>query len=199
VLLIDGASGVGKSSFVRAGVTATLRRRPGWIVTEPVRPGVEGIGHLAKALAAALQLPPPPDSVVAGEPVVLRGHESSVWSAAFSPDGTRVVTASYDHTARVWRADGTGKPVVLRGHEGGVKSAAFSPDGTRVVTASSDHTARVWRADWATLIDLLRESTSACLTPADRRRYLGESEDEARAAWEVCERRHGRTPERHES
>jgi WD40 repeat protein len=23
-------------------------------------------------------------------------------SAAFSPDGTRVVTASYDHTARVW-------------------------------------------------------------------------------------------------
>jgi WD40 repeat protein len=25
-----------------------------------------------------------------------------VWSAAFSPDGTRVVTASSDKTARVW-------------------------------------------------------------------------------------------------
>ena len=29
-----------------------------------------------------------------GEPVVLRGHEDAVWSASFSPDGLRVVTAS---------------------------------------------------------------------------------------------------------
>jgi hypothetical protein len=29
-------------------------------------------------------------------------HEEPVLSAAFSPDGTRVVTASYDHTARLW-------------------------------------------------------------------------------------------------
>jgi WD domain, G-beta repeat len=29
-------------------------------------------------------------------------HLDSVLSAAFSPDGTRVVTASLDHTARVW-------------------------------------------------------------------------------------------------
>ncbi|WP_304988748.1 WD40 repeat domain-containing protein, partial [Corallococcus sp. CA049B] len=53
-----------------------------------------------------------------GEPVVLRGDERPVPSAAFSPDGERVVTASWDGTARVWRADGTGMPVVLRGHEG---------------------------------------------------------------------------------
>ena len=53
-----------------------------------------------------------------GEPLVLRGHEGRVCSAAFSPDGTRIVTASDDGTARVWRADGSGEPVVLRGHEG---------------------------------------------------------------------------------
>jgi hypothetical protein len=29
-------------------------------------------------------------------------HHAEVWSAAFSPDGTRVVTASSDKTARVW-------------------------------------------------------------------------------------------------
>jgi WD40 repeat protein len=29
-------------------------------------------------------------------------HQGTVWSAAFNPDGTRVVTASMDHTARVW-------------------------------------------------------------------------------------------------
>jgi WD40 repeat protein len=78
---------------------------------------------------------------------ILRGHEGPVMSAAFSPDGTRLVTSSLDHTVRVWVADGSGEPVVLRGHEGPVVSAAFSPDGTRIVTASEDGTARVWAAD----------------------------------------------------
>jgi WD40 repeat protein len=31
----------------------------------------------------------------------LRGHESGASSAAFSPDGQRVVTASWDKTARL--------------------------------------------------------------------------------------------------
>ncbi len=67
-------------------------------------------------------------------------------SAEFSPDGTRVVTASVDKTARLWDA-ATGKPLgePMR-HEDVVSSAAFSPDGKRVVTASWDKTARLWDA-----------------------------------------------------
>ena len=75
------------------------------------------------------------------------GHDDAVSSAAFSPDGTRIVTASYDKTARVWDA-ATGQPIgePLKGHESAVMSAAFSPDGKRIVTASEDNTARVWDA-----------------------------------------------------
>jgi WD40 repeat protein len=73
-----------------------------------------------------------------------------VRSAAFSPDGTRIVTASEDNTARVWEAS-TGKELAqLQGHTAWVRSAAFSPDGTRIVTASEDNTARVWEVHWLT-------------------------------------------------
>ncbi|WP_232537783.1 CHAT domain-containing protein [Cystobacter fuscus] len=80
---------------------------------------------------------------------VLEGHSDRIVAASFSPDGTRMVTASEDGTARVWRADGSDQdhPLVLTGHAGPVNSVAFSPDGTRVVTGSSDKTARVWRTD----------------------------------------------------
>ena len=75
------------------------------------------------------------------------GHEAAVTSAAFSPDGKRIVTASEDKTARIWDA-ATGKPIgePLKGHEDAVMSAAFSPDGKRIVTASDDKTARIWDA-----------------------------------------------------
>ena len=77
------------------------------------------------------------------------GHGVAVLSAAFSPDGKRIVTASSDKTARVWDA-ATGQPIgePLKGHDNAVSSAAFSPDGTRIVTASWDkHGAGLGRRD----------------------------------------------------
>ena len=79
-------------------------------------------------------------------PRVRLAHQGEVLAAAFSPDGSRVVTASDDRTARVWDAR-TGKPLTEPlAHQGTVRAAAFSPDGARVVTASDDKTARVWDA-----------------------------------------------------
>ena len=76
----------------------------------------------------------------------LEGHTASVVHAAFSPDGRRIVTASGDHTARVWNAANGQLLAQLEGHTDTVRHAAFSPDGQRIVTASLDKTARVWNA-----------------------------------------------------
>jgi WD40 repeat protein len=73
-------------------------------------------------------------------------HEAFVNFAAFSPDGKRVVTASYDKKARVWDAL-TGKPITPPlTHKKKVQDTAFSPDGKRVATAGFFDGARVWDA-----------------------------------------------------
>jgi WD40 repeat protein/tetratricopeptide (TPR) repeat protein len=63
-------------------------------------------------------------------------HEGWVVDAAFSADGTRVVTGARDQTARVWDA-ATGRPLTppLQ-HRGTVTTVAFRDDGRRVVAAS---------------------------------------------------------------
>jgi WD40 repeat protein/serine/threonine protein kinase len=74
------------------------------------------------------------------------GHAGLVRSIAFSSDGARIITASYDGTAKIWDAGSGVELLRLSGHGGHVNSAAFSPDGRRIVTASADKTARIWDA-----------------------------------------------------
>ena len=71
-------------------------------------------------------------------------HAGFVTSGEFSPDGTQIVTASMDKTARVWSVL-TGDPLgPALNHEGPVWSAVFTPDGLHVVTASEDGKLRFW-------------------------------------------------------
>jgi Flp pilus assembly protein TadD len=65
---------------------------------------------------------------------------------AINPDGTRIVTASWDKTAKVWDARTGTTTLDLKGHTGVVSSVAFSLDGTRIVTGSADRTENVWDA-----------------------------------------------------
>jgi WD40 repeat protein len=77
----------------------------------------------------------------------LQGHKTAPVSAAFSPDGLRIVTAGGDdRTAKVWDAKSGSELAVLKGHTGSVRSAVFSPDGTRIATASWDGTVKIWDA-----------------------------------------------------
>ncbi|MCX6878945.1 MAG: WD40 repeat domain-containing protein [Verrucomicrobia bacterium] len=128
-------------------------------------------------------------------------HEAGVFRASFSPDGTRVVTASDDKTARVWDA-ASGKPVgePMR-HEAGVCSASFSSDGTRVVTASVDKTARVWdAASGKPLGEPMRHEdpvTSASFSP-DGTRVVTACYDKTARVWDAASGKPVGEPMRHE-
>jgi WD40 repeat protein len=67
----------------------------------------------------------------------LKGHEAPLTSIAFSPDGKKLVSASYDKTARIWDVASGKELKKLEGHTGFVLSAVFSPDGKEVFTVGS--------------------------------------------------------------
>jgi len=77
----------------------------------------------------------------------MTGHQGTVMSLAFSPDGKRIVTGSVDRTVRLWDFS-SGKPFgqPMHGHGNWVLRVAFSPDGRSVASSSGDTTVRWWPA-----------------------------------------------------
>ena len=93
------------------------------------------------------------DSVIvyrlgSGNPLAtLPATGQQIWSLAFSPDGTRIATATEDGVTRLWEPS-TGKMTAeCRGHTSKVLGVAFRPDGKRLVTSSLDGTVRQWDPD----------------------------------------------------
>jgi hypothetical protein len=83
--------------------------------------------------------------------IELRGHKSEVVGVTFSPDGSRLATASLDHSAKLWDPD-AGSLMHTLHHEREVTAVAFSPDGSCLATASFDGTARLWDAATGSLL-----------------------------------------------
>jgi WD40 repeat protein/serine/threonine protein kinase len=79
-----------------------------------------------------------------GEPITLAGHEKRVVAVAWSPDGTRIASGSWDHLIRIWDS-ATGKELMtLWGHRAEVLCVAFSPDGRRLASGSNDYMVATW-------------------------------------------------------
>jgi hypothetical protein len=74
---------------------------------------------------------------------------------AFNPNGTRLASASYDGTVRVWDTTTYEELFLLCGHTSWVIGVAFSPDGRRIASGSWDRTVKVWDARTGTLLQTL--------------------------------------------
>jgi WD40 repeat protein len=119
-------------------------------------------------------------------PIRLFAHDDVVYHASFDGDGARILTASWDKTAKLWETR-SGNLILIFAHSAAVNMAKFSPDGTRVVTASADKTAKLWDAASGRLLGSFNHQdsvTDATLSP-DGVEIATASADKTAKLWEV--------------
>ncbi len=155
------------------------------LLSAPLLPALLILALLVSAFAVAAQ-------EVQTDARILQGHEGAVKSVAFSPDGTQILTGSWDWSAQLWDV-ATGR--VIRGFEGHderVTSVAFGPDGRHVLTGSIDGTMRLWETSTgAELYQFNRADeriTAVAVSPSGRH-VLAATNQGVAHLWDVASRR----------
>jgi WD40 repeat protein len=119
---------------------------------------------------------------------ILIGHDSDVWSVAFSPDGKFLASGNDRRTVKVCEVGSWGIVAILRGHEGDVWSVAFSPDGKFLASGSEDRTVKVWKVgSWQEVTTLRGHGNgvnSVAFSP-DGKFLASGSDDKTVKIWEV--------------
>lgn len=73
------------------------------------------------------------------------GHHAAIYALAWSPDGTRIASGSYDSTLQIWERI-SGACLACHRHPGWVHAVAWSPDGVRIAAALDDYMVQIWSA-----------------------------------------------------
>ena len=146
----EAAANLNETRISRSGFLADLARRK-------LNEGHVGVAVALARLAVPTEIPDWPKVPSAENALALAvqtyssspirqivgfvGHEGTVRGVRFSPDESRVLSWSYDGTARLWETE-SGKQIAVLQHDAGVRGAVYTSD--RILTWSFDGTARLW-------------------------------------------------------
>jgi len=101
-----------------------------------------------------------------GELRRLEGHAGEVTAVAFSSDGTRIASGSWDRTLRLWDVASGREIACLGEHFDDVTAAVFSPDDRELLSYGRDGILRLWNIATARGISHYHFKNEAFLTAA---------------------------------
>ena len=99
----------------------------------------------------------------------LVGHSSGVTTVSITPDGSKIISGSFDKTIKIWNINTGEELKTLVGHSSFVTTVSITPDGSKIISGSEDKTIKIWNINTGeklkTLIGHSSDITTVSITP----------------------------------
>ncbi len=116
---------------------------------------------------------------------MFEGHSHWEIAAAFSPDGRRALSGSYDKSVILWEVESGSRLRILEGHTEQVYSVCFSPDVRRALSAGWDMTVILWNLETGGNIVRRRDCRSQLPSGLSPTRKI-DTENNIDPLWSAC-------------
>ncbi len=146
--VLRGIAGV-KDKGEAAKIKSTRRTRRWLVALTIVTLSVIILVALIPNLPFMITVPQLGPRIISQEEFVLT-HDDQVSTVEFSPDGSQLVSGSWDETVRFWNVSTAEEVRRLTWHTDRVNAVAFSPDGMLLASGSRDNTIRLWNVSTET-------------------------------------------------
>jgi len=78
------------------------------------------------------------------ERFILKGHNSPISAIAVTPDGKKIISASFDNTIKIWDIQSRKEIYTFTAHDQSISDITVTLDGKKIISASRDKTVKVW-------------------------------------------------------
>lgn len=115
---------------------------------------------------------------------VLGNHQNIVISTAFSSDGKKIASASYDKTIKIWEVNSSINLKTLKGHTAEIQSIKFHPKNEVLVSGGWDGTIKIWDISTGKELKSIETGSEICsisFLPSGSKFYTGHKDGRIKA------------------